>query len=280
VRIQPRNLVTLRGRRVCASGRQYLAATDIARSRRLAGVSSPGHAPQGSGSGTPLLGPSPLRTGRDSFPSSGSSTSNASLRRRGSGNSKTQAVDPVMALGMKQDTVLSTALTTLYPREAIVKAPSGETGDFGIAHRAKTALFIPEKAKNTRTLKCFQHMIRFAFLEVSFIGGIVRIRVASNLDMSSNGSVASQSQPHFVPLSLVITCLSDEAPVSIPVLLKVFLLDPAQGFVSVSSSGPSPQTREDFVIHASKRALTHDVPMIIGPTSNLGVELINQSGGR
>ena len=47
MRIQPRNHVLSRGQRVCASGRQYLAATVNARSRRLAGVSSPGHAPQG-----------------------------------------------------------------------------------------------------------------------------------------------------------------------------------------------------------------------------------------
>src|ERR1019366_9280769 len=49
----------------------------------------------------PLLGPGPLRTGRDSFPSSGSSTSNASLREARFGYRKTQAVNPVMALGMK-----------------------------------------------------------------------------------------------------------------------------------------------------------------------------------
>ena len=31
--------------------------------------------------------------------------------------------------------------------------------------------------------------------------------------------------------------------------------------------------------HVTKRATTHDVPMIIGPTSYLGVELVNQIGG-
>ena len=189
-------------------------------------------------------------------------------------------MNPVMALRVKQDAVRSAARTTHHAGYAVVQAPPSESSDFGIAHRAEAALFKPEKAKKAGAPKRVPHMVPFAFLEVGFVGRIVGIRVASNLDMSSNGSVASQSQPQFVPLSLVITCLSDEAPVSIPVLLKVFLLDPAQGFVSVSSSGPSPQTREDFVIHASKRALTHDVPMIIGPTSNLGVELINQSGGR
>src|ERR1039457_6373825 len=45
--------------------------------------------------------PGRLRTGRDGFPSSGSSTSNASLRETRFGYRKTQAVNPVMALGMK-----------------------------------------------------------------------------------------------------------------------------------------------------------------------------------
>src|SRR6516225_7153290 len=44
---QPRNRSSLRGRRLQSSGRQYPAATAIARSGRLAGVPSPGHAPQG-----------------------------------------------------------------------------------------------------------------------------------------------------------------------------------------------------------------------------------------
>ena len=37
---------------------------------------------------------------------------------------------------------------------------------------------------------------------------------------------------------------------------------------------------EDGVIHASKDAFTHHVPVIIGPTSDFGVEPINQIGGR
>jgi hypothetical protein len=37
---------------------------------------------------------------------------------------------------------------------------------------------------------------------------------------------------------------------------------------------------EDFVIHTYKRVFTHDVPMIISPTSYLGVEFFYQIGGR
>jgi hypothetical protein len=62
--------------------------------------------------------------------------------------------------------------------------------------------------------------------------------------------------------------------------LKVFLLEPTQIFVSVPPSGPSPQTGEDFVIRARKRAFTHNVPMIISPTSYFGVEFFDQIGGR
>lgn len=62
--------------------------------------------------------------------------------------------------------------------------------------------------------------------------------------------------------------------------LKVFLLEPAQIFVSVPPSGPLPQTREDFVIRTRKRAFTDNVPMVISPTSYLGVEFFDQIGGR
>jgi hypothetical protein len=38
--------------------------------------------------------------------------------------------------------------------------------------------------------------------------------------------------------------------------------------------------REDVAIHVSKRAFAHHVPMIVRPTANLWVELIDQVGGR
>jgi hypothetical protein len=50
---------------------------------------------------TTLRSPSPLRTGHDSFPSSGSSTSNASFGETRFRDGKMLAMNPVMALGMK-----------------------------------------------------------------------------------------------------------------------------------------------------------------------------------
>ena len=115
----------------------------------------------------PLLEPSPLRTGRDSFPSSGSSTSKRLLAETRFGNRKTQAMNPVMALGMKQNAVLGTGRTTHYPGNAMVKAPPGETIDFGVAYRTEASLFKPEKAKKMGAPKRVPHMIRFAFLPSS-----------------------------------------------------------------------------------------------------------------
>src|SRR5271166_6041012 len=170
------------------------------------------------------------------------------------GYRKTQVVNPVMALGMKQDAVVGAGRTTHHARDAMVKAPPRESGDFCMARRAEAALFIPEIAKDTRTPKRVLHTIRFAFFEVGFIGRIVGVRVAFNLDMSLVGGVTGQQQPHFVWLPLVIVRFPCKGPIHGPVPRKVLLLEPAQVFVWVPSSGPSPQTREDFVIHANKQA--------------------------
>jgi len=78
-----------------------------------------------------------------------------------------------------------------------VKAPSRDSSDSGITHWAEAALFVPEKAKDTRAPKRVQHVIRFAFLEVGLTGRVVGIRVASNLDMSLDGSTTGQQESHF-----------------------------------------------------------------------------------
>src|SRR5215471_8283440 len=138
----------------------------------------------------PLLGPSPLRTGRDSFLSSGSSPSSRLQSETWFGNRETQAMNPIMALGMKENAVLSTARTTHHAGHAVMQAPPREAGDFCVTHRAEAALFIPEIAKKTRAPKRVPHMIPFAFLKVGLIGRLVGIRITSNLDMSAYGSSA------------------------------------------------------------------------------------------
>src|SRR3984957_14937223 len=123
----------------------------------------------------PLLRASPLRTGRESCPSSGSSPSNASFRETRFRYGNMLAMNPVVALWMKQNAVICTRGTTRHTRNAIMNAPARGPGDLGVAHRTGPALESPEKAKSPRPPKRFRHMVSSAFLEVGFIDGIVRV---------------------------------------------------------------------------------------------------------
>ena len=124
-------------------------------------------------------------------------------------------------------------------------------------------------------------MSPFAFFEVGFIGWIVRVGFAFDLDVSFDGGALGVVQPDFAWLSLVIAAFPRRSTSHDPRLpLKVFLFEPARGLFRVPSPCPLPQTMEDGVINASERAFAHHVPMIVSPTPNLRVELIDQIGGR
>jgi hypothetical protein len=71
-----------------------------------------------------------------------------------------------------------------------MQAPSRRAGDLHIANRAESILFVPEKAKDTSIPKSLAHVSVFAFLEVSFIGAVVGIRISFNFDVSLDGCAA------------------------------------------------------------------------------------------
>ena len=121
-----------------------------------------------------------------------------------------------------------------------MKPPACDPGDFCVAQRAESTLFIPEIAKSTGTPKRFQHVSPFPCFEVGFIGWIVRVGFAFDLDVPFDGSALGVVQPDFVCLSFVIAGFTEEGPVTIPTPVKVFRLEPARAFVRVSSSCPSP----------------------------------------
>ena len=127
----------------------------------------------------------------------------------------------------------------------MVKAPTRGPSDCCIACRAKSALFMPEEAKGTSTLKRVQHVIGFAFLEVDFIRWIVRVSFTSDFDVSFNGYATGEQQPHLNWLPLPVPCFPEEEPVTAQMPLKVFLFEPARVFIRVSSPGPLPQLIED-----------------------------------
>jgi hypothetical protein len=225
---------------------------------------------------TGLLPSSPLTTVHESFPSHSSSPSNASFRETRFRDRNALAVNPVMALGMKENAVLGALRTTHHTGNAVVQAPTRDPSDSCIAHGAEPALFMPEKTKGTSTPKRVLHMGFFALFEVGFIGRVVGVRVPFHFNVSLNGCATDGPQPNLNGLALVITLFTEEGPVTTTTRGKVLLFAPACVLVRVSSSCPLPETREDMVIHAGKRACTHHVPMIVGPTPNFGVEFTDR----
>jgi len=160
-----------------------------------------------------------------------------------------------------------------------VKAPARDPSDLCIAHSAEPALFMPEKTKRTSTPKRFLHMGSFALFEVGFIRRVVGVRVTFDFNVSFDGCAIGMPQPDRAGLCMVIPRFAEEGPVPTTTQRKVLLFAPACVLVRVPSSCPSPQAREDVVIHAGKRACTHHVPMIVGPTPDFGVEVTDQIGG-
>ena len=161
-----------------------------------------------------------------------------------------------------------------------MKTPARDPSDFCIARRAEATLFIPEKAKRTSAPKRVLHVGFFAFFEVSLIGRVVGVRISLDFNVPLDGDATGGPQPNLNGLALVITRFTEEGPVTTATRRKVLPFAPACVLVRVSSSCPLPQTREDVVIHAGKRACTYHVPMIVSPAPDDGVEFADQIGGR
>ncbi len=161
-----------------------------------------------------------------------------------------------------------------------MKAPARERSDFGIANSAETALFHPEKAKRFGTPERIQHVRTLPIFEIGFIRGIVRVGFAFDFNVSFDGCATGVAQPKLAGPSLVIISFPEETPVVSPITLIVFLFEPGRGLFRVPSPCPPPQTVEDKMINVCEGTFAHHVPMIVGPPTNLWVELIDQIGCR
>ena len=73
-----------------------------------------------------------------------------------------------------------------------MQTPTRDPSDLGIAHGADPALKLPEKAKSPRTPKRSLHVVSFAFFEVGFMGWLVRISGALDLDVPLNGRATGE----------------------------------------------------------------------------------------
>lgn len=92
-----------------------------------------------SGKDTALLPRPPLRTTRDSFPSSRSNLSNA-FRKTRFLNLKTKTVNLLVAIGVEQHPVFHPIVTAMYSPNQVVTVPAALFGDFLTTDRTDTRL--------------------------------------------------------------------------------------------------------------------------------------------
>jgi hypothetical protein len=80
---------------------------------------------------------------------------------------------------------------------------------------AEAALFLPEKAKYTRTSERVTHLSPFALLEVGLTGGVVGVRGTFDFNVSLDGCATGMVQPNLTGLPLVITRFAEEGRTAI-----------------------------------------------------------------
>ena len=122
----------------------------------------------------------------------------------------------------------------------MVKPPARDPSDSSLAENAEAALFVPEKAKYTRTVKRVTHLSPFALLEVGLAGGVVGVRGTLDFNVSLDGGATGVVQPNLTGLPLVVTRVAEEGPVTTTMQRKILLFAPACGLVRVPASGPLP----------------------------------------
>jgi hypothetical protein len=162
----------------------------------------------------------------------------------------------------------------------VVKAPARDSGDLGIANNAEATLFHPEKAKSFGAPKRVQHVRTFPIFEIGFVCRVVRVGFAFDFNVSFNGCATGVVQPSLAWLPLVIMSFPEETPIASPIAPIVFLFEPGRGLFRVPSPCSPPQIMEDRIISIFEGTFADHMPMIVGPTPNLWIELIDQIGDR
>src|SRR5713226_5899975 len=126
------------------------------------------------GSRARLLPLSPLRTARESFPSSSSSLSNAPCGTRWC-HIQRLAMDLPVAVGVQEDTVVCGIPATMRPPDHVMVVPSGESGDLLVAHRTETVLVFPPVQQLPATFEGVRHLHAEAFFAIPCPLGVIRV---------------------------------------------------------------------------------------------------------
>ena len=94
--------------------------------------------------------------------------------------------------------------------------------------------------------------------------------------MSLNAHLRSREEAYYLDMPFSIFEDSREHPTVWPSVREVFILDPPERFVAVSTSCPRPDCLEDGVIDRMKDGFTHPIAVIQSPSANERIEFGDQ----
>ena len=100
-----------------------------------------------------------------------------------------------------------------------------------------------------------------------------------DFNMALNGCVGGVGKVDRDGFAVLIWPLTKESPFVIGCWTEVFLHYPFSGFVSMSPFSPTPQGLKNLRIHLTKHLLANNVTMIVCPTPDDRVELVDQVAG-
>ncbi len=158
--------------------------------------------------------------------------------------------------------------------------PSGDLGDFLVAHWAESLLFLPQMQESPfacQVVLCF-HVE--TFFKVRFPGWIEWVGCSLDGSVPLDFHIDSSSKMDGFRVSCLVLDLSCEYPVVGSFCGEVFLPHPGGTFSWVSSPGPPPQLFEDRTVNGVEGFATGPKSVIARPSSYDRVELDDQVSSR
>ena len=147
-------------------------------------------------------------------------------------------------------------------------------GDLLSAHRAGAALRTPNGQQSFPALCAVEQLFAFAFLVVSGPLLIERICLPNDLSESDDlriGRIDQLEIGRFGSLVRVIQ-FHRKRPHPASDVMPVLLGNPAMALVFMSALCPLPQAFVDLMIHETKHFGRYDVPMVVDPPTDNGIE--------
>ena len=140
-------------------------------------------------------------------------------------------------------------------------------------------LLLPESKQEVTPFECGGHLRREALLEVQCPAGIVGIGPVRNFGMARDRETVRFEELDGLVLSAWAADFSREHPVLGVEGSKVASCHPANAFIGMPSFRPAPQRLIDRMIDRLEDLGADDMPVILCPSSNEGVQETDQRPG-